>query len=68
MRELARVPPSSVEELKATVEGFADSLHPDEVFKAAENIKRRAKICVSQNGGQFQHLLRKSTNAMNGDY
>ena len=46
MRVLARVPPNSVEELKATGEGFADSLHLDEVFKTAENIKKRANINI----------------------
>ena len=34
MRELTRVPPSSIEEMKATVEGFADSLDLEEVLKA----------------------------------
>ena len=34
MRELTRVPPSSIEELKSTVEGFSESLDPEEVYKA----------------------------------
>ena len=67
MRELTRVPPSSIEEMKATVEGFADSLDLEEVLKAVENIKKRAQVCSSQNGGHFQHLLLKHKISMNGD-
>ena len=47
MRELTRVPPSSIEEMKATVEEFADSLDLEEVLKAVENIKKRAQVCSS---------------------
>ena len=37
MREQTRVSPSSIEELKSTVKGFAESLNPEEVYKAVEN-------------------------------
>ena len=67
MRELTRVPPSSIEELKSTVEGFAESLDPEEVYKAVENVRKRAQVCVSQNGGQFQHRLHKHRIAIRGD-
>ena len=53
MRELTRVPPGSIEELKSTVEGFAKSFDPEEVYKAVENVRKRGQFCVIQNGGQF---------------
>ena len=67
MRELTKVPPSSIEELKSTVEGFAESLDPEEVYKAVENVRKRAQVYVSQNGGQFQHRLHKHRIAIRGD-
>ena len=67
MRELTRVPPSSIEELKSTVEGFAEYLDPKEAYKAVENVRKRAQVCVSQNGGQIQHQFYKHKIAMTGD-
>ena len=67
MRELTRVPPSSIEELKSTVEGFAESLDPEEVYKAVENVRKRAQVCVSQNEGQYQHRLHMNRIDIRGD-
>lgn len=68
MQELSRNPPSSIEELKSIVEGFAASLDPTEVNKAVRSITKRAQACAAKNGGHFQHLL-KHTNIMNnGDF
>ena len=53
MRELTRVPPISIKELKSIVEGFAKSFDPEKVWKAVENVRKRGQFCVSQNGGQF---------------
>ena len=66
MREMTKVPPSSIKELKSTVERFAEILDPEEVFKAMENVRKRAQVCVSRNGGQFQHRLHKHKIAMRG--
>jgi len=43
MQELSRNPPSSIEELKSIVEGFAASLDPTEVNKAVRSITKRAQ-------------------------
>ena len=43
MRELARVSPSSIEEMKTTVHWFADSLDTEEVLKVVGNIRKRAQ-------------------------
>ena len=50
---------NNISELKSTFEGFAESLDPEEVYKAVDNVSVRAQVCVSQNGGQFQHRLHK---------
>ena len=68
MQELSRNPPSSIEELKSIVEGFAASLDPTEVNKAVRSITKRDQACAAKNGGHIQHLL-KHTNIMNnGDF
>ena len=43
MRELARVPPSFIEEMKTTVQWFTDSLDTEEVLKVVGNIRKRAQ-------------------------
>ena len=57
--ELRRCPPSSMEELKETVTEFALSLSPEEIRKAVNHVKVRAELCLSQNGDNFEHLLKK---------
>ena len=57
--ELRRCPPSSMEELKETVTDFALSLSPEEIRKAVNHVKVRAEACLSQNGDNFEHLLKK---------
>ena len=49
--------PSNLDELKATVQRFFDSLSPDFVKKCVANIRKRATFCVQENGGHFEHLL-----------
>ena len=48
-----------MEELKETVTEFALSLSPDEVKRAVNHIKVRAEACISENGDNFEHLLKK---------
>ena len=49
--------PSNLDELKATVQRFFDSLSPDFVKNCVANIRKRATFCVQENGGHFEHLL-----------
>ena len=42
-----------------TVEDFANSLDEDEVRKAVKDIKPRAAVCKSVNGGAFEYKLKK---------
>ena len=59
LAELRRNPPSTLEELVNTVEDFANSLDEDEVRKAVKDIKPRAAVCKSVNGGAFEYKLKK---------
>ena len=61
MRVLTRLPPSSIEELKSIVEGFAESFDPEEVYKAVENVEKRDQVCVGENSDQFQHGFQSTT-------
>ena len=40
---------------KAAYELF---MHQELVKRILLNIKKRSKLCIEQNGGQFEHLLR----------
>ena len=40
---------------KAAYELF---MHQELVKRILLNIKKRAKLCIEQNGGQFEHLLK----------
>ena len=60
MAELAKNPPSSIDELKSTVECLAESLDVSDVSKADAIVIKRAKVCKAEQGGYFQHLLKKT--------
>ena len=44
---------------KAAYELF---MHQELVKRILLNIKKRAKLCIEQNGGHFEHLLKKNKN------
>ena len=68
MAELAKNPPSNIDELKATIECLAESLNvTDAVSKAVANVIKRAKVCKAEQGGYFQHLLKKTKTREYGD-
>ena len=67
MAELAKNPPSSIDELKSTVECLAESLDVTDVSKAVANVIKRAKVCKAEQGGYFQHLLKKTKVREYGD-
>lgn len=50
LAELRRVPPRTLEELKATVQEFADSMDCGEVLGAVRHIRARAKKCLQLKG------------------
>ena len=47
-----------MEEMKDTVTEFALSLSPKEIKKAG-HLKVMAEVCISENGDNFEHLLKK---------
>ena len=59
MEELAKNPPSSIDELKSTVECLAESLDVSDVSKAVANVIKRAKVCKAEQGGTFNTFSRK---------
>ena len=67
MSELRRVPPSTLSELKMTVEAFAESLDSDEVKRCAKHIRERARACIEKNGGQFERSIKKHKIKFSGD-
>ena len=67
MAELAKNPPSNIDELKSTVECLAESLDVSDVLKAVANVIKRANVCKAEQGGFFQHLLKKTKTTEYGD-
>ena len=59
LAELRRVPPTTLEDLKLSVEAFAESMDKEEVSKAVRNIRSRAEVCRHKHGGAFEADLRK---------
>ena len=50
--------PKTVAELKQKVNEFAASLSVDDVRKMTDNIVKRAKLCIAENGAHFQHKMK----------
>ena len=59
LAEIRRVKPATLELLVDTVEQFAASLSPADVRKAVRDIRKRAAACLQENGGHFEHILKK---------
>ena len=49
--------PESIEELTNSVEEFFANCDEDIVRKIVANVLKRAKLCVQEKGGHFEHLL-----------
>ena len=56
LAELRRSPPSSMEELKETINEFAASLTPEDIRKAVGDIIPRAEACMLSNGEAFEYI------------
>ena len=50
LAELRRAPPTTLDQLKATVQEFADSMDCGEVLRAVRHVRGRAKKCVQLQG------------------
>ena len=59
MQEVRKSKPSTLAELKTTVESFAESLNQDEVVKSARHLRQRAKACRHVGGATFEGSLKK---------
>ena len=51
--------PKTVAQLKDCVNEFAASLSVQDVRKMTDNILKRAKYCIAEEGAHFQHKLKK---------
>ena len=60
MQELRRNPPSTLQEMKRTVEGFVNSLSVEETKSAVLNLRRRALVCQQLEGGSFEARFRQT--------
>ena len=60
LAELGRNPPSSLEQLKETVEDYVGNLDKGSVIKAVRDITPRAQACKNSNGGPFEYRLKKA--------
>ena len=59
MQEVRRSKPSTLAELKRTVESFAESLDQEEVVKSARHIRQRARACKHVGGATFEGGLNR---------
>lgn len=57
LAELRRRPPTTLAELKDTVEAFARSLDEEEVKQAVRHIRTRARACLASKGAAFEANL-----------
>ena len=57
-QEVYREQPESIESLVQCVKRFAETREASTIERVAENVLKRAKMCLEANGGHFQHLLK----------
>ena len=60
MQELRRSRPTTLQEMKDTVEGFVNSLEVEETRLAVLNLMKRALVCQHLDGGAFEACFRKT--------
>ena len=49
--------PHTIEELKTNIRNTILEITPTELAKVAQNMLKRAELCIQVHGQQFQHLL-----------
>jgi len=59
MEKLRKSRPSTLTELKAVVEAFAESVDPEEVKRSARSTWNRARACRAVAGTSFKGSLKK---------
>lgn len=59
MADLRKTPPASLRDLKTTVEALADSMEEEEVSRAVQHLRCRAKACAHLSGAPFEAQLAK---------
>ena len=59
MQEVRKSKPSTLAELKTTVESFAESLNQEEVVKSARHFRQRARACRHVGGATFEGSLKR---------
>ena len=59
MEEVRKSKPSTLNELKAVVEAFAESVDQEEVKRSARSTWKRARACKAVAGASFEGSLEK---------
>ena len=59
-RQIALKKPKGRDEIIRVVNEYAASLSEELIRSMTNNIIKRARLCVDQNGGHFEHLLNKN--------
>ena len=57
MAKVWEAKPKNLADLKAVVELFFENLSPDFINKCVRNIRKRAELCVRENGDHFEHFM-----------
>ena len=60
-KEVFRHRPEDTETLVECVKTFAASYDSGKIRRVADNVLKRARLCLRANGGHFQHLLKTKT-------
>ena len=66
MQEVRKSKPSTLAELKTTVESFAESLDQEEVVKSARHLRQRARACRHVGGATFEARLKRILRDLDG--
>ena len=53
-------------ELRATINSLAERMRPDEIWKAVNNVRKRARVCIDASGNNFEHHLQKRKRDIKG--
>ena len=56
-QEIIRLKPKTLKEMREVVDNFAASMGEDFVRRIVANVLKRAKLCVQEEGGHFEHLM-----------
>lgn len=54
---MKKMQPGTLEDLKVIVEDIASTMSEELLRKIARHTRKRAALCVQENGGHFEHLL-----------